>query len=207
MIRKLASLSIDPMFAGGVMSTTPSSAPQDADDVSPAAAIPERSSSDHLLRLFQQHHVQLSTMADTKASMIITISSIVLTIALGRLHDSEYRIALIVLTIFTMLALLMAIMAVLPKFRGVKRLDGPIPPGFNMMFFGHFTALPPERYIREMAERMMPGKAYETVLMDVYGLGQYLAQHKYPYLRWAYVFFLSGFVLACLAQLWQVMFT
>ena len=187
------------------MSDTLSGASKDTvNTTSPASLIPERGSADHLLRLFQQHHVQLSTMADTKASMIITISSIVLTISLGRLKDPDFRYALIVLSVFTMLALLMAILAVLPKFRGVKRLDGPIPPGFNMMFFGHFSALPPERYLAEMAERMMPNKAYETILMDVYGLGQYLAHHKYPYLRWAYLFFLSGFVLACLAQLLQL---
>jgi hypothetical protein len=167
-------------------------------------SVPERGSSDHLLRLLQQHHVQLSTMADTKASMIITVSSIVLTIALGRFKDPDFRIALIVLSVFTMLALLMAILAVLPKFRGVRRLDGPIPDGFNILFFGHFSALSEQRYLEEMAPRMMPGAAYETVLKDVYGLGMYLAQHKYPYLRLSYLFFLTGFVSACLAQLAQL---
>lgn len=169
------------------------------------AMVPERSSSDHLLRLIQQHHVQLSTMADTKASMIITVSSIVLTIALGRFSDPEFRFALIVLSVFTMLALLCAILTVLPKFRGVKRLEGEIPPGFNLMFFGHFSALGQQRFLDEMAERMMPGRAYQTVLEDVYGLGLYLAQHKYPWLRLSYLFFLAGFVLACLAQVYTVL--
>ncbi|MCK7592746.1 Pycsar system effector family protein [Pseudomarimonas salicorniae] len=168
------------------------------------AQVPERSSSDHLLRLIQQHHVQLSTMADTKASMIITVSSIVLTLALGRLNDPEFRLALIVLSVFTMLALLCAIFTVLPKFRGVKRLQGEIPPGFNLMFFGHFSALDQQRWMDEMAARMMPGRAYQTVLEDVYGLGMYLAHHKYPWLRMAYLFFLTGFVLACVAQLYTV---
>jgi hypothetical protein len=169
------------------------------------AQVPERSSSDHLLRLIQQHHVQLSTMADTKASMIITVSSIVLTIALGRFNDPEFRLALIVLSVFTLLALLCAILAVLPKFRGVTRLQGEIPPGFNLMFFGHFSALEQQRWLDEMAVRMMPGRAYQTVLEDVYGLGLYLAQHKYPWLRLAYLFFLTGFLLACLAQLYTVL--
>lgn len=171
----------------------------------PLSRVPERSSADHLLRLIQQHHVQLSAMADTKASMIITVSSIVLTIALGRFNDPEFRLALIVLSIFTMLALLCAILTVLPKFRGVKRLDGEIPPGFNLMFFGHFSALEQQRWLDEMATRMMPGRAYQTVLEDVYGLGMYLAQHKYPWLRLSYLFFLSGFVLACVAQLYTVL--
>ena len=182
--------------AGGVAETRRDSA---------MARVPERSSSDHLLRLIQQHHVQLSTMADTKASMIITVSSIVLTIALGRFNDPEYRLALIVLSIFTMLALLCAILTVLPKFRGVKRLEGEIPPGFNLMFFGHFSALDQQRWLDEMAARMMPGRAYQTVLEDVYGLGMYLAQHKYPWLRLSYLFFLAGFLLACVAQVYTLL--
>lgn len=172
---------------------------------SPLQAVPERGSADHLLRLLQQHHVQLSTMADTKASIIITVSSIVLTIGLSRLRDPDFRVALLVLSVFTMLALLMAILAVLPKFRGVKRLDGPLPPHFNLLFFGHFSGLSLDRYLEEMAPRMMPGRAYDTVLRDVYGLGFYLAQHKYPYLRLSYLFFLSGFVLAVLVQLGQIL--
>jgi hypothetical protein len=167
---------------------------------SPFRAVPERGSADHLLRLLQQHHVQLSTMADTKANIIITVSSIVLTLTLGRMNDPDLRVGVMVLAVFTLIALLLAILAVLPKFRGVARIDGALPPEFNVLFFGHFTGLDRERYKREMAAAMMPGKAYETVVGDVYSLGSYLALHKYPYLRWSYLFFLSGFVLACVVQ-------
>ena len=167
---------------------------------SPFAAVPERSSGDHLLRLVQQHHVQLSTMADTKANIIITVSSIVLTLVLGRVTDPDLRTGLIVLGAFTLLALLLAILAVLPKYRGAKKITGPLPDGFNVLFFGHFSALERERFLAEMAERMLPGQAYETVVRDVYSLGMYLAQHKYPYLRLSYLFFLAGFVLACVVQ-------
>ena len=167
---------------------------------SPFAAVPERSSGDHLLRLVQQHHVALSTMADTKANIIITVSSIVLTLVLGRVTDPSLRTGLIVLGVFTLLALLLAILAVLPKYRGAKRIDGPLPEDFNVLFFGHFAALDRDRYLEEMAQKMVPGQAYETVVRDVYSLGMYLAHHKYPYLRLSYLFFLAGFVLACIVQ-------
>ena len=174
--------------------------PGGAETPAPFAAVPERSSGDHLLRLLQQHHVQLSTMADTKANIIITVSSIVLTLVLGRVTDPDLRVGLIVLGVFTLLALLLAILAVLPKYRHTKKIEGPLPPGFNVMFFGHFSGLDRERFLREMAQKMMPGHAYESVLQDVYSLGLYLAQHKYPYLRLSYLFFLTGFVLACVVQ-------
>lgn len=167
---------------------------------SPFAAVPERSSGDHMLRLVQQHHVALSTMADTKANIIITVSSIVLTLVLGRVTDPDLRTGLIVLGVFTLLALLLAILAVLPKYRGSKRITGPLPEDFNVLFFGHFAALDRERFLQEMAQKMLPGQAYETVVRDVYSLGMYLAHHKYPYLRLSYLFFLAGFVLACVVQ-------
>ncbi len=167
------------------------------------AAIPERNTSDCLLRTMQQHHVALSTMADTKANIIITISSIVLTLALGRLGDPMLRHASLTLAGFTLLALLLAVLAVLPKYRPLKLKDpaGPIPPQFNLLFFGHFAELPRERFLAEIAGALRSdGSVYETMARDTYALGWYLAHHKYRYLRLSYLFVLGGFVLACAVQ-------
>ena len=75
--------------------------------------IPERNTGDNVLRTAQQHHVQMSMMADTKANIIITVSSIVLTMALGRSRDELHGPSALVLAVFTMLALILAILAVL----------------------------------------------------------------------------------------------
>jgi hypothetical protein len=128
------------------------------------------------------------------------VSSIVLTLVLGRVTDPDLRAGLIVLGVFTLLALLLAILAVLPKYRGGHKIPDPLPADFNVLFFGHFSALDRDRFLREVASKMMPGEAYEAVVRDVYSLGLYLAQHKYPYLRLSYLFFLTGFVLACVVQ-------
>ena len=170
------------------------------------AAIPERNTGDCLLRTMQQHHVSLSTMADTKANIIITMSSIVLTLTLGRLSDPMLRTASMVLAGFTMLALLLAVLAVLPKYRPLRLQDGVIPPQFNLMFFGHFAELPRERFLTEIAGALKSdGSVYETMARDTYALGWYLAHHKYRYLRLAYLFFLGGFVLACFVQGWWLL--
>lgn len=73
--------------------------------------IPERNTGDNLLRTAQQHHVQLSVMADTKANIVITVSSIVLTLSLGRLNDPSLHHAMAVLAVFTLLALFLAVLA------------------------------------------------------------------------------------------------
>lgn len=170
------------------------------------ADIPERGTTDNLLRTAQQHHVALSGMADTKANIIITMSSIVLTVALGRLGDPKIGTSALILGIFTLLALFLAILTVLPKYRPPRLPQGPLPDDFNLLFFGHFGRLPRQRYLEEMAHVLArDGSPYATWVSDIYSLGIYLAHHKYRYLRWSYLSFLCGFALATLEQLWRLL--
>jgi hypothetical protein len=165
------------------------------------SAVPERNTGDVILRTAQQHHVQMSVMADTKANIIITVSSVVLTIALGRTRDELHGLSAIVLGAFTMVALILAILAVLPKFKALKVGDGPLPPGFNLLFFGHFAQLPRERFLDEVARAMASdGSVYRAMADDLYSLGYYLAHYKYPYLRYAYAFLLTGFIVSGLVE-------
>jgi hypothetical protein len=169
-------------------------------------AVPERNTGDSMLRTAQQHHVQLSMMADMKANIIITVSSIVLTLTLGRVNDPELRHSAITLLVFTLLALLLAILAVLPKYRPLRLASDILPGHFNLLFFGHFAELSRERFLREVAASMKAdGTVYDTMARDVYALGYYLAHYKYRYLRLAYLFFLTGFVMASLVQIWRLL--
>lgn len=166
-------------------------------------SVAERNTADVILRTAQQHHVQLSTMADMKANILLTVSSIVLTLSVSRLNDPELRVAMAVLAGFTLFALFLAVLAVLPKYRPIRLKDpeAPLPPGFNLLFFGHFAELSRERFEREIANHMQgQGNIYRTMARDLYGLGFYLSRFKYRYLRLSYLFFLSGFVLSSLIQ-------
>jgi hypothetical protein len=170
------------------------------------AHIPERNTGDNMLRTAQQHHVALSTMADTKANIIITVSSIVLTLSMGKIGEPDVRISALTLTVFTLFALLLAILAVLPKYRPLRLKTTELPPNFNLLFFGHFAELPRERYLAEMARTMVPdGSIYAAMANDIYSLGTYLAHHKYRYLRLSYLCFLTGFILASVLQLYHLM--
>ncbi|MBL8297057.1 MAG: hypothetical protein JNN30_01810 [Rhodanobacteraceae bacterium] len=165
------------------------------------AQVPERNTSDNILRTAQQHHVHLSAMADTKANIIITVSSIVLTLSMGRLGEPGLRVAVLILIGFTLIALLLAILAVLPKYRPLRLDSDVLPSHFNLLFFGHFSEISRDRFLEEMAHTLQPGGTiYETQAKDLYSLGLYLARHKYRYLRLSYLFFLAGFVLASAEQ-------
>ena len=166
------------------------------------AAIPERNTGDAILRTTQQHHVQLSVMADTKANILITVSSIILTLILGKMSDPALRAAMGTLAAFIFTALLLAVITVLPKYRPLRVAPGaPLPPNFNLLFFGHFAELPKDRFLGEIAKALKSdGSVYETMATDLYSIGYYLSRHKYFYLRLSYLFFLGGFVFACLAE-------
>ena len=150
---------------------------------------------DTMLRTAQQHHVQLSQMADTKASILITVSSIVLTIALSRANEPVLRPALLTLAASSLLSLLLAIIAVLPTFapRAIQRGEA----RRNLLFFGHFGEMSEQEYLRQIepllhSETLM----YEAMVRDLYGIGSYLYRKKYRFLRFAYVALLAGFLIA-----------
>jgi len=170
--------------------------------------IPERNTGDGMLRTAQQHHVALSSMADLKANILITVSSIVLTMTIGRMNDPSLRVSVLTLTVFTLIALLLAILAVLPKYRALKVTGDELPSGFNLLFFGHFAELSRERFLEEVTRAMKPdGSVYSTMANDLYSLGWYLAHRKYRYLRYSYLFFLVGFLLAGIEQVWRLLTT
>src|SRR4249919_2443708 len=166
------------------------------------AAVPERNTGDVLLRTTQQHHVSLSVMADTKANILITVSSIILTLILGKMSDPALRAAMTTLAGFIFTALLLAVISVLPKYRPLRIRPGePLPPSFNLMFFGHFSELPKDRFLLAVAEQLKAdGSVYETMARDVYAMGYYLAHFKYRFLRLSYLFFLGGFLFAALVE-------
>jgi hypothetical protein len=161
-----------------------------------------RGTADDFLGIVGNHHVQMSAMADVKANIIITASSIVLTLSLSHFDDKGYRTTVLVLLPFITLALLFAIIAVLPKHQTIPWAEGTVRPSrFNIMFFGHYANLPKERYLREMAQILKDDRAiYETMCEDLYGLGHYLDVYKFRYLRWSYLCFLAGFLLAALVS-------
>lgn len=157
-----------------------------------------RGAADNLLRTAQQHHVQLSVMADTKASILITVSSIVMTIALSRAGEPHLRPALLTLALSCLTSLILAVIAVLPTF---SKGSGPR----NLLFFGHFATMDEDEFMRAM-DRMLScdENVYEAAVRDIYSLGSYLHRKKYRFLRYAYIALLAGFVLSMAVEVWVV---
>ncbi|MBP7998676.1 MAG: hypothetical protein KA314_24780 [Chloroflexi bacterium] len=157
---------------------------------------------DHLIRQTRWHHAQLSSMADVKANMMLTISSVVLTLSIRYLTEPLFRPAAIILIIFCLITVLMAAYAAMPKTAILKK-NGHSPdvknPAFNLLFFGDFSNLSYDQFMTSMEESLAtPEKSYEIQLREIYTLGCFLANKKYRFVRLAYLSFITGLFLSVL---------
>ena len=151
---------------------------------------------DQFMRQTRMHHVQLSTMADIKANMMLTAASLVLTFTIKYLAQPVFQWAALTLIGFCFLSIVCAIYASMPKLppRGRAKPDVNNP-NFNLLFFGSFVDLEYEEYERAMEQVCNDhSKVYEVMTREIYTLGRFLALKKYRYLRWSYQFFLTGLI-------------
>jgi hypothetical protein len=154
---------------------------------------------DQLLRVSQAHLVQLSSMADMKANMLLTMSSVVMTLSLPQLLKDTHLWPLIILIAFCLLTIGLATYAVMPKMP--LRQDDTMPDinsmNFNLLFFGDFTRLTQPQFECSMAEIMSDhSRTYGAQVRELYLLGTFLAKKKYRFLRLAYLSFITGLTLA-----------
>jgi len=145
----------------------------------------------HLMRTAQLAQIQLSAMADTKASILMGATFVVFTITLGRAAEGDAPAALLVLGGFAFLAAIFAVLAVLPalhsKARGQQER--------NLLFFGEFSAMDEEAFVEALLARLGSEEAiYRTMARDIHQAGSVLARKKYRMLAIAYRLLLAGLV-------------
>lgn len=159
---------------------------------------------DHALRTVNQNQVQQSAMADVKANIMITVCSIVVTLSAGQLGNPALFWAVVTLGVFALAALLLAVLAVLPRLYRPTDGHGGVDtahPAFSLLFFGHIGHMPIADFKRELAQLLTdPAALYDTIARDIHSQAAILARRKFRYLRWSYLFFITG-ILAAAASL------
>ena len=157
---------------------------------------PNRTSVDNILRLNYSNQLRLTLMADTKANIMITVSSIVFSITLANMESDMLRYPLMSLGFFSVIALVCAIIVIMPKINYPKNEYGQIDkasPFYNPLFFGHFAHIPIKEYKEEYAKRLMSDEhIIDALTSDIYGVGRVIATNKFKYLRFSYMSFLTG---------------
>ena len=154
-----------------------------------------------LLRTTQQHHVQLSLMADHKANMLIGATFVVFTLAIGQSHVSSFSLPLLILAISAFSAAGLAAIAVMPATK-IRADANP-----NILFFGAFSQMSEEEFKDQLLARNLreQEQVYRTMLRDIYQMGLVLEKKKYRYLGLAYRVFLIGLSLTFVTYLVEQM--
>lgn len=143
----------------------------------------------HLVRTTQLAQMQLSAMADHKASILMGATFVIFTITIGQAQGSQAPLPLLILGASAFFSAVFAVLAVLPATR--YRKDAPL----NLLFFGSFTRLDEEDYLEQLTERLKSDDSiYRTMARDIYQNGTVLADKKYRLLGYAYRIFLAGLV-------------
>ena len=161
--------------------------------------VPEdRTAVDNILRVNHGNQMRLNLMADAKANIMITVASVVFSVAIANLDNELVKWPLLTFAFGCFFALLFAIFAIIPKTDYPKDVTGDIDrksPIFNPLFFGHFAHLPIDEYKDDYAEKLMTDDSiYDALAGDIYGQGKVLALSKYKFLRWSYGSFLWGMI-------------
>ena len=149
----------------------------------------------HMMRTAQLAQLQLSAMADTKASILMGATFVIFTITIGQARGSTTPLPLLILGGAAFFSAIFAVLAVLPVTRRRK------PAGeSNILFFGVFTQMSEEEFIDQVTSRLSSDDSiYRTMARDIYQGGTVLQNKKYRMLGWAYRTFLVGLVASCAA--------
>ena len=158
-----------------------------------------------MFRLTSKNHLDLSGMADSKANIMISINSIIMSVVLGSLMqklDSNGHLITptIILLSVNLGSLIFAILSLRPNVSDGKFTREDIEnQKTNLLFFGNFHKMKREDYHWGMNKLMENSNfLYSNLIDDIYFLGVVLAR-KYKLLRTSYTIFMYGMVIAVIA--------
>jgi predicted metal-dependent HD superfamily phosphohydrolase len=158
-----------------------------------------------MFKIMSDSHNNLSQMADSKANIMISVNTIVLSIMvsvlLGKLQFyPEFIIPTIILVLVCLCATVFAILATRPNISGGTFTREDIQnKQVNLLFFGNFFNMELPDYDWAMKEMMKDKEyLYGSMIKDIYFLGVVLAR-KYKLLRISYSIFMYGLIAAIIA--------
>ncbi|HUP12160.1 MAG TPA: Pycsar system effector family protein, partial [Niastella sp.] len=164
-----------------------------------------------MLRLTSENHVELSNMADGKASILISVNAIIISVILSVLIrrievDTHLTIPTFIFLASSLATIIIAIMATRPKVStGNFSREDILNKSTNLLFFGNFYKTQLNEYKWAMTTMMRdPDYLYSSLIMDIHQLGIVLAR-KYKLIRLAYTVFMIGLFISVLAFMIAIM--
>jgi hypothetical protein len=149
--------------------------------------------------------MELTSLADNKANMMISINGIIISIIIAAVApklDSNPWLLLPTAVILagTMISIIYAILAARPRVnRSPITLEDLEHSQGNILFFGNFANLEKEQFTEGMLELMQDKQVlYETMIHNIHDIGMVL-NRKFGLLKLAYTSFMFALILGVLS--------
>ena len=157
-----------------------------------------------MFRSSYRNHITLSSIADAKANIMISINAILMSIIISyvgsRIGTQPWMLVPSVSLLITSLAaIIFAILSARPNVTSEQpTLEEVREKRANLLFFGNFVQMPREEFLEGIHELMRESEmVYDQMALDLYGLGQVL-QKKYRLLWISYTIFMAGLAVTVL---------
>ena len=149
-----------------------------------------------------RNHINLSSIADNKANIMISVNAILVSVLITFLsyrnigeNSPQILLPVVLFLVTGMASLIFAVLSARPKVTTLNREGAPMEEiRRNVVFFGNFVHLRPDQFEQAMEEVFNDSELlYGNMVRDLYYLGKVLDK-KYRYLSISYNIFMVGFI-------------
>ena len=158
-----------------------------------------------MYRTTYRTHINLSSIADNKANIMLSINAIIISITLSTLVpefglNSKLVFPTLLLLAVCLVSIVFATLSTMPKVtEGIFSREDIRQKKSNLLFFGNFYNMEMEDFHWGMMEMIKDSDfLYSSMTRDLFFLGKVLAK-KYRYLRICYRIFMYGLIAVTLA--------
>ena len=153
-----------------------------------------------VLRSAQSHHLAIGAMADVKASFLLAASLLTLAMVVPQaVHDAKQH-TLLALSLTAFVVAIFAIKALTPRLLILRQRNSG--PELNLLFCGHFAALPENDYVEKLLAAINTEEgAIDVLARDLYQMGLILHEKKQRAVATAYSVCVIGLVITAVVAL------
>ncbi len=155
-----------------------------------------------------RNHINLSSIADNKAHIMISVNAILISVLISVISyknitesQPEILMPVVIFLITGLTSLIFAVLSARPKVTAFRQIPEKDDYKKNLVFFGKFVARPLKDYEEAVDEMFQNSELlYTNLVRDLYNLGLVLDK-KYRYLSISYNIFMLGFIATVLTFL------
>ena len=171
-----------------------------------------------LYRSVYDYHINLSSIADNKANIMISINTIIVSLIItlfgsgytftgdGTLTSVRFVFPMAFLVISSVISMVFAIISARPTVTMKEKYELNNKSS-SVLFFGNFAQLEIAEFVKQIRElKDKKEELYDSMSVDIYYLGSVLVR-KYKLLTWSYNVFMGGFVICATGFLVIMLFS